>query len=139
MNNGYLVITEINSKYFVQLAKYIYRNTYGIELTFPKAEWSSNYYDDLLVILKQQNIDYEIIEKVGNDDLEFIKVDFKKDSEGAFELVKKIFIQVFGFDNDLKLFLELNNVSPWNESIDSSSSTALGIKDGLKTLKKNEE
>lgn len=136
MNNGYLVITESNTKRFVQLSKYIDKATFGIELAFPKAEWSLQFYPSFLDLLKKKDIEYTIIEKLDNEDLEFIKIDFRKDSEKAFDLVKDIFIDVFECDDGLKLFLKLHNVSPWDERINSSDHAALGIKDGLKTLKK---
>jgi hypothetical protein len=118
-DGGFLVIDISRSKYFIQLRKYI--NTpgdYGIELCFPNAKWSSQFFDKLIAFCIKEGIEYSIAKESANGSLEFLYIDFDKDSNRAHNYVKKILQEIFELDVNTKLFIRLENATLEDELID---------------------
>ncbi len=118
-DGGLLFIYIPHTKYFIQLRKYVTGpGSYGIELCFPDCDWSRHLFGKLEEICKQERIKYEITEKTRISPVEFLCIDFGKDSNVAHEFVKKIILEVFGMDNKVKLFAKLQNATIEDKLID---------------------
>lgn len=118
-NGGFLVINIAKSEYFIQLRKYIRGpGDYGILLAFPHAEWSQGLFPQLKEFCESHGITYFIEVEKALKPLEFLHVDFEKDSAKAHNVVKGIILEVFGFDKDVKLFGKLEHGSVKDELVD---------------------
>ncbi len=112
LNGGFLVIRISYSKKFIQLIKYINdENDYWIELAFPRVKWSKQFFKKLERICIDEKIPYSIEQGRGKDPIDFLHINYNKDSKNAYESVKKILRQVFGVDNKTKIFVRLENAS----------------------------
>lgn len=112
-DGGFLIIDASGTKYFTQLRKYIITsNNYGIELSFPKAEWSKDFFIQLIAFCDRNGIKYSL-SKEGSiqNALEFLHVDFGKDVNKAHVFIKRIFTEIFGLSKSTKLFVRLENAS----------------------------
>jgi hypothetical protein len=119
-DGGFLVIKISYSRKFIQLRKYINApGEYGISLVFPKAAWSLGYFDKLEEFCKKVGIDYTI-EMGGSDKhaMEFLFVDFGKDSARAHEFVVQLLVEVFNVDEDVTLFVRLEDAAVEDRLID---------------------
>lgn len=112
-NGGFLIIDASGTNYFIQLRKYIITSdNYGIELSFPKAEWSRKFFPKLIIFCKQNDIKYQISKDQSTQNaLEFLQVDFGKDINRAHNCIKRIFTEIFGLSKDIKIFVRLENAS----------------------------
>lgn len=112
-DGGFLIIDASGTNYFTQLRKYIITSdNYGIELSFPKAEWSKDFFTQLVAFCDQNGIKYKISkDRSIQKPLEFLQVDFGKDANKAHALIKRIFIEIFGLSENAKLFVRLENAS----------------------------
>lgn len=118
-NGGFLIIDISHTKYFLQLRKYINApGEYGIELCFPNAVWSNEYFKTLVDLCKNGGINYSIAKRNEKDALEFLCIDFAKDEHKAHKFVKRILLEVFKVDDDIKLFVRLENATVENILID---------------------
>lgn len=118
-DGGFLMIDVSRSKYFIQLRKYINEpGKYGIELCFPNAKWSAKYFEKLTDFCIKESIDYLITEENKNGPLEFLYIDFDKDVQKAHKYIKKILIELFGFDENVKLYVRLENATAEDKLID---------------------
>ncbi len=107
-NGGSLTIRVIFSKKYIRLKKYIYSNeNYGIALHFPNVKWSCKYYQKLLDYCLENKISFKIL---IIRDVDFLYVDFRKDSKAAYRLIKTIVLDIFNLDRKVKLSFELKNV-----------------------------
>lgn len=119
-HNGFLVINIHRSKYFLQLKKYIYKpGDYGIKLSFPNAKWSEQIFPKLTKFCKDSGVEYSVGKEIAEEPLEFLHVDFGKDVTKAHNTIKDIILKVFKFDDNIKLFVRLENAAVDNELIDS--------------------
>jgi hypothetical protein len=119
-NGGFLVITVDGSNKFLQLDKYIRApGDYGIELAFPKAEWSLQYYDRLLTFCESHAIPYRLSSSSPMDPLEFLFIDFGRDYVRANDIVKKILMTVLEVPKDNRVYFQLENASPEDRLVDS--------------------
>ncbi|HID70189.1 MAG TPA: hypothetical protein EYP35_06965 [Desulfobacterales bacterium] len=112
-NGGFLIIDVSGSKFFVQFRKYINKpKDYGIELSFPQVERSGPYFDRLISICKEGNYDFEIVkEKQDNESLNFLYVDFGQNISKAHNFVKIVIVDVFDLEEDVVLYVRLENAS----------------------------
>ena len=111
-DEGFLIITISYSKMFLQLRKYILnKKNYGIELVFPKAPWSVDYFDKIEKLCINSKIPYSIRKEVGKYTLDFLYVNYGKDSKKAYENIKQILTAVFSVNDNTKLFLRMENAS----------------------------
>ena len=112
--SAFMIIKSKKDKKFLQFSKHIIKiNEVDLELGFPLASWSQPYYEKLHDVLKKENIDYLIIPKKNDKELEFTDVNCKDNIEFCIKLVEIIFIQVFDYDKeDLVFNITLENGSP---------------------------
>ncbi len=107
-SNGTLMIDHAKSNKFLQLSKYVKANKdYGIELAFPDAEWSKNYYRKLERLCKEENYTYNF--NTGSDGMKFLHIDFGKNTKRANECTKSILIKVFELPEKEKYHVLLHN------------------------------
>jgi hypothetical protein len=118
-NGAFLVIDVSHTKYFLQLRKYISApGEYGIELFFPNAKWSINFFNKLIDLCENEKIRYSLTKKNDNEQLEFLCIDFAKNSHDAYSFIKRILLEVFEVNEDTKLFIRLENATTEDVLID---------------------
>jgi len=118
-DGGFLIINISRSKNFLQLRKYINApGDFGIELCFPNAKWSSQFFEKLKNLCIKSIIDYSITKEDPSGPLEFLYIDFGKDAHKAHEHVKKILLEIFELDENAKLFARLENATIEDKLID---------------------
>lgn len=116
---GFLIISISGTKNFIQLRKYITSSgNFGIKLFFPNANWSADYYEKLKTKCINEKMKYSIVKKEQDNELEFIKVDFKKDSNNAHEFVKEVILEIFEVSDTVKLYVKLENATTEDILID---------------------
>ena len=109
--DGILILTHTRSERFLQFSKYFDANKqdFGIEINFPHAEWSKDYYEHVKDKCAKRNLDYK--EMTTDDGMKFIDIDFSKDTGTAFKFVCEIFANVMGLDSNDQYYVELSNAS----------------------------
>jgi hypothetical protein len=112
-DGGFLLIDIARTKNFLQLRKYINKpDEYGIELCFPNASWSSGYFQQLKELCDNEKLKYSITEKKdSSESMEFLCIDFGKDAHTSYKFVKRILIEIFKVDVNVKLFVRLENAA----------------------------
>lgn len=112
-DGGILIITPQNSKGFVQFNKYVISNKeYGIEFSFPNANWSESRFNELMRVCELEGIKYGVSK--GSNSMEFLEIDFGTDVNGAHEFVVHVFFKVFNLGPNAKYHVMLHDadVSP---------------------------
>jgi hypothetical protein len=118
-DGGFLILSVSRSKCFVQLRKYIKESgLYGIELCFPNANWSAQYFEALIDFCIREDIEYLIAKENTDGPLEFLYIDFNRDIQKAHRYIKKIFKEILGVDENVKLYSRLENASVEDKLID---------------------
>lgn len=108
-DKGFLIIRIKSSKKFIQIRKYVNSiDEYGIELGFPKAKWSLEYFKDLEDMCIQNNINYEY---VYEEPLDFIYIDFNSNIEYAYNTIKKILIEIFNQNENSRFFIRMDRIA----------------------------
>lgn len=102
---------------FLQLNKYIQENDTGIQLCFPLANWSKTYYNDIKKVLIKQSIPFSIEKKETDNVPVFLIVDFDKDLEMAYRVVKMILQEIFKIGENTLVNLYFENISPREEKV----------------------
>ena len=120
-DGGFLTIDVAHEKKFVQLRKYIHsRGNYGIELGFPQAEWSAEYYTKLRELCDDESMSYRVSRASGTDDpLEFLFVDFGKDYSEATIFVRRVLKEVMDVPSEARLYCKHANGTGEDRLIDS--------------------
>jgi len=119
-NGGYLIIDVTRSKKFLRLDKYIRApGDYGIELAFPKAEWSFAYYHRLLDFCTSRGIGYRISASVPGDPMEYLFIDFGNDHVRANAIVREVLLIVLDVPQNHPVYFKLENATPEDRLIDS--------------------
>jgi hypothetical protein len=94
-SNGFIVITPIGSNSFLQFNKYMLTSTEGgLELSFPRAGWSRQYFSSVERLCDREAINYRI-EHRPDSHMEFLTIDCKNDIQLAHKLAAQILTQVF--------------------------------------------
>ena len=92
-DGGILIIDVAGREEFVQFRKYIrVGNDAGIELGFPRTDWSENYYEDVEAILGTTALE---LRKVDNG-MPFLLADFRTDVDSAYLCLRRILVEVYG-------------------------------------------
>ena len=118
-NGAFLIIDISHTKYFLQLRKYINApGEYGIELCFPNANWSNKFIQKLTELCNHEEIKYSITKENDKESLEFLCIDFDKDSHVAYKFVRRILLEIFKVDEAVKLFVRLENATTEDNLID---------------------
>jgi len=135
-DGGTLVLSQNKSDKFLQFRKYILvEGSLGIKMDFPKADWSSEYFDLLREYLTINNISYEEIKAINENELDFIIVNLKEDICFSSELSCYVFETIMKNDKETLYTASYENVSPWDEVITSRNHDLLTIKEGVDTIK----
>ncbi len=117
---GFIVISEVGSKRFIQFEKYIRgKGNIGLQLSFPRAHWSDSYFQALKSVLAGQNIRFEIQRVDADSVAEFLEVDCHSDLGLAVRLVDIIARQVFQMKDAALFEIRFTNVSARDELIDT--------------------
>ncbi|RWX51695.1 hypothetical protein VU01_10971 [Candidatus Electrothrix marina] len=112
-DGGFLIIDVSGTDYFIQLRKYILASgNYGIELSFPKAKWSEFFFTALVAYCDKAQINYTISKgDASKEELDFLDIDFGKETHEAHNFIKNIITEIFGLKRDVKLFVRLENAA----------------------------
>lgn len=99
-DTGFVVIIPRGTKYFVQFKSYILRDgRRGMEMSFPKADWSKQFFGRLQQYCDANGVGYEI--RIGeNDPMSFLVVDCQTDIDRAHDLIKAVVGEIFGLNVD---------------------------------------
>ncbi|WP_231758912.1 hypothetical protein [Microbulbifer elongatus] len=111
-DGGFLIIEHSKTGRFIQFSKYTKsKGKFGIELAFPKADWSKDYYSRVKDIC--ENFDLNVREdfSAGEGELTFLFADFDKDVDSAFEFSKTVFKDVFKINKTDKVHVRLRNAT----------------------------
>jgi len=96
---------------FLQMMKYVGRKRSGIQLDFPLARWSENYYDRARTVLAARGIGF-VEENTGRTDTKsFLTVDFGTDVSVATRVVRLLAGEVLGVDMEHDMVAYFQNVS----------------------------
>lgn len=118
-NGGFLIISVEQSQKFVQLNKYIQGpGRIGLELAFPRAAWSVDFYPSLERWCKAKKVPYRISRSGHEDPLEFLFVDLGRDVAYVHGFVSDVFREILGV-NDSRLFCRLENATVEDRLIDA--------------------
>jgi len=99
-NTGFIIITPRGTKYFIQFNSYVLRDgRRGMEMAFPNADWSKEFFARLKAYCDANGIAHEI--QFGNDHpMRFLVVDCQADIDRTHDLIKGIVGDVFGLNVD---------------------------------------
>ena len=118
-NDGFVVIEAEGTELFVQFKKYILRDgTYGLELGFPDAEWSTVFAPKLRQALETAGIAFrEQPEQVGLV-RSFILVDCQQSIDLANRVTRLCFLEIFGLQEDARFRAQVTDHAPKGQEID---------------------
>ena len=118
-NGGFVVIEAEGSELFVQFKKYIFRDgTYGLELGFPDAEWSTDFAPKLRQALETEGIAFrDQPEQVGLV-RSFILVDCEQDIDLAHRVTRLCFLEIFGLQEDTRFRAQVTDHAAEGQVID---------------------
>lgn len=109
-----LVITFKKTELSLQFRKYIHaKGDYGIELGFPLAPWSERYVPALRDHCAANGIAFTVGPEVEGDSMEFLHVDFGKDSRSAFRMAEAVATEIFQIPLDSEYVWEFSSVNPF--------------------------
>lgn len=111
LNHSTLVIDKLFSKKFVQFRKLIDGGESNIQLSFPNANWSKEYYPKVMKIVNNNNLDFSITQGEQSDKMEFLYINCKKGVELAHTVMVKILLEVFKEDPNSRFHVMLNNAT----------------------------
>ena len=116
---SFMVIEEPDGPRFVQFAKYIKGGgNIGVELSFPRAAWSEPYFDEFEQYLLTSEIAFKRQAVQTPPTIEFLDVDFGRDTAKAHEVAKAILAVVFKIPISTQLKVRFSNLSLNDELID---------------------
>lgn len=124
-DRGFLIIEAQDRERFIQFSKYIGgKNKAGLQFDFPRAPWSTEYYDSLEDLVKNGNYEYEIQsidlspeQKLEGHVDEFLMVDLSQNLEAAVELARIVLLEIFKLDPTDTVTLSFDNISVSDEKI----------------------
>ncbi len=98
--NGVLIITPRGTKKFVQFNRYeLSTGRSGLELGFPSADWSREFFKKLKEYCDTEGIAYDIQTGV-NYAMPFLTIDCQTDIDKAHDLITRIVERIFGMHPD---------------------------------------
>lgn len=110
---GFIVIRVPKDPRFIQFARR-YEGHPGLELGFPNAPWSREYFRVLQHVLQRHGIPYftkRMAEEGEEPVTEFLYVNTGEDVYAAGDLSRTIFQEVFGLDEEARVQLYFRDVS----------------------------
>lgn len=109
-NGGFLIIEHSKTGKFIQFSKYKKsKENFGIELAFPRADWSKGYYSRVKNICENYNLNVREDFSTGEGELTFLFADFNKDVDSAFKFSKAVFLDIFKINKTDKVHVRLRN------------------------------
>jgi hypothetical protein len=119
-DQGFVIFQFKDSNRFIQFRKYIHaKGDYGLELAFPKADWSSEHFPLVAECCQQFGVPYSVGDLTLDDGVEFLHADVGQDIDAAFRLVCGIVDDVFRISRDTQYTLEWDAVDVTGGLIDS--------------------
>lgn len=123
-NGGFVVFNFKGKERFIRFRKYIRaKGDYGLELSFPRADWSRVYFPRLVNFCGDNAIPYVVHPDTGDDGMEFLRVDVGQDIDAAFRLVGGIVDEVFSIPRDTGYKVEHDAIDQTGALIDSPRQT----------------
>lgn len=125
--NGFLVV-ECRSKreLFLQFEKYILaKGEYGIELAFPLSHAMKKYEASLVEVCRSEGLRIRRLSGSGAKPLDFLCVDFGRNTGLASAFAKSVFVTIFGCSLNTKLGVLLENASLENRIVDDPTEVAV--------------
>ena len=115
---AFVILTDERSGGFVQFRKYITASReIGIEMDFPRAEWSEPIYSDVQVVLRRHSVEYTRDVLPSDRVPETIYVDFARETLLASTVARDIAIYAF-HRSDGRLSLRAHDICPLDRLID---------------------
>jgi hypothetical protein len=119
-DQGFVIFQFKDGGRFIQFRKYIHaKGDYGLELAFPKADWSVEFFPLVARCCDRLNISHTVGPHTRGDGLEFLHADLGRDTDMAFRLVCSIVDDVFRISRDTQYTLEWDAVDVTGALIES--------------------
>lgn len=123
-DGGFYVFRFKGKERFIQFRKYIRaKGDYGLELGFPRADWSRVYFPRLVNFCQDNDIPYAIRPGMGDESMEFLYVDVGQDVDAAFRLVCGIVDDVFSIPRSTGYTVEQDAVASMGLLVDNPNLT----------------
>lgn len=123
-DQGFVIFKFNNGECFIQFRKYIHaKGDYGLELAFPKADWSRDFFPLVAECCKKNDIPYTVGPHKTGDKMEFLHADVGQDTEAAFRLVGGIVDDAFRMSRETEYTLEWDAIDATGGLIDSPNQT----------------
>ena len=134
--DGFLIIKDKGTGNWIELRKYLFSpENYGLNICFPHLDWSKDQFSLLQKYCDENGIEYQLSKDDHFDRApEYLFIDCKKDFSEADSIVNMIMSSIFGLPKEHELNIELRNISPWNELIDSSNQKRMPFWRGMKQV-----
>ena len=107
--DGYVILRLEGSNRFIQFNKYTNQGGDGIELSFPNADWSREYFGKLQSVCNAEGIPYRV--STGSDGMSFVDIDCGIDIDFALGLVNTINARVFCTPTSPRYVVSLRNAT----------------------------
>ncbi|WP_299946011.1 hypothetical protein [uncultured Microbulbifer sp.] len=109
-DGGFLIIEHSKTGRFIQFSKYVKsKESFGIELAFPKADWSKDCYSGVKSVCENFKLKVREDFSAGDGELTFLFADFDRDVDSAFEFSKTVFKDIFKINKTDKVHVRLRN------------------------------
>jgi hypothetical protein len=118
-DRAFIIITDIPTDRFVQFAKYVRpQREIGLQLGFPRVEWSEEFYEAVQAFLEAHDIPFSIQPTGAPPVTEMLHVDCGRDVDRATFLVERIFRDIFAIPADRSFRVRGEGMSFKDELID---------------------
>lgn len=109
LENAFLSVRpKFSHERFLQFARYeLCEGQRGLELAFPNAPWSENYFPRVVTAASTQGLIYDIEESEG-DVARFVFVKFGDSADSAAAFAKSILVEMFDYAPDYKFRVRIN-------------------------------
>lgn len=121
---GFMIVSERQSDRFVQFRKYIHhRGEFGLELGFPRAPWSTKYYDRVLQLVETEGL--PVVVQPTNDSpvTEFLFADFGRDTDRLAFVIGRIFHDIFAMPQQQTFRIRPKGLAAQDVLVDSPRET----------------
>lgn len=137
-DRGALVLTFKGTDAFIQFRKYIHaKGDQGLELGFPDAEWSREFFPRLAEWCEQNGFSHDIAHNSEGGGLNFLHVDTGDDLDAAMRLVEGIVTDIFSLEPNARFSHQFDGVSELGEEIDDP--TAAPLSPGVAALRRDKD
>lgn len=123
-DQGFVIFKFSGGECFIQFRKYVHaKGDYGLELAFPKADWSRDMFPLVAECCEKNDVPYTVSPHNTGDDMEFLHADVGQDTDAAFRLVGGIVDDAFQIPRGTEYTLEWDSVDATGGLIDSPNQT----------------